>query len=630
VKKIRDDVHLYDQVLYRLDEAERILAILGSTSQTAPLSAGLVTLHEQLQQQGPSDEWLQSIQALVQPLREPAKQAKDPKQELQRLFRSIEELRGWAEILGDLKTEAEELKRRHRSLSPTARMSDVEVLDHDCAELLDRLTRRAQELRDSKLAELEEGVALLASVCGPQNDLEERLRGLRRRRLDVPQSLPEWMSQFEEVCDLFRSAVQNQESGLRQGLAEAVGRLHEKLDALRNQPLSSAAQQEVLALGDEIRELGRTTGAGEILRGLSRCGDLAGRVEQLRQRITDDLQELFRQQQVLKELNEDLQAQARQAGIEIPDRSQQIDELDEGANAPSLERARQLADSLSADLERSVRHFEEQCRRVLGEQVAEIGTIAAALERIGNPLPGSSLPVLASGAPPRDAAQAVVAGLELARAARETAYQVFRAQEERLQEARSVLRLDHREELAPDEQEAAEKLLAGIEEDLANAEANRVGRLERRARLIDVGGPLLSRLQQDERIARERLAGLRERLQRQTNQGLRRYCPKEIADRVADLVYGIPERPRRWQAVRTQIAEAERLLALVEVQATRLAASELSQAVGELRTGSGARAEIDPLLAELSRYQESLPPWSLRERILAAHERQRQAHGGRS
>jgi hypothetical protein len=207
---------------------------------------------------------------------------------------------------------------------------------------------------------------------------------------------------------------------------------------------------------------------------------------------------------------------------------------------------------------------------------------------------------------------------------------VFRAQEERLQEARSILRLDHREELGEDEKKAAERHLAEIEEDLANAETNRIGRLERRARLIDDCGPLLSRLHQDERTARERLALLRERLQRQTNQDLRRFCPKEIADRVADLVYGIPERPRQWQTVKAQLAEAERLLALVEIQTARLAAAELSHAVGELRVGSGERAEVDPLLAELSRYQESLPPWSLRQRILAAHERQRQAHGGRA
>ena len=45
----------------------------------------------------------------------------------------------------------------------------------------------------------------------------------------------------------------------------------------------------------------------------------------------------------------------------------------------------------------------------------------------------------------------LMAGLALARAARETADQAFQAQEEHLQEARSILRLDHREELAPDE-----------------------------------------------------------------------------------------------------------------------------------------------------------------------------------
>jgi predicted nucleic acid-binding Zn-ribbon protein len=528
-----------------------------------------------------------------------------------------------------LKPEAEALERRYRSLGPAPKMRDVEALDQDCTALRDQLVQRAQKVRDGKLAELESQVAVLASLCGPQPDLEERLRSLRRKQFEGPPSLPEWMRQYEELAEQFRSALKSQENELEQGLAQAVGRLHDKLEALRGQPLSLVAQQEALSLGDEIRELERRpVGAGESLRRLSRRDDIADRIEQLRQRITDDLQELFRQQQVLRELNDDLQTQAWQARIEIPDLSQQIDELDEGAKAPSLERARQLADSLSSDLEGLRRHFEEQCRKVLVEQAAEMREIAAALRQIGSAFYFSPLPDLASGSPPADAAQAVLASTELAQRSREVAYQAFNAQETRLQEACSILRLDHEEELGLDEREEAAKVLADIEEDLANGEANKIARLERRERLIEACEPLLSRLHQDERTARDRLASLRERLRKQTAQDLRRFCPKEIADRVADLVYGVSLKPWQGQAVQSQLAEAERLLTLVEAQTARLAAAELGQAVRDLTAGSFERAEVDPLLSELTQYQEALPPLRLRRRVLETYERQRQVQGG--
>jgi len=626
VKSIRDEILLYAEILSKLDEAQKILSVLGSTVQTAALSAGLSSLQEQLRKQGPLNDWLQRIEALIQPLREAKNQAKDPIKELKRLFHLIKELRSWSESVGELKTEVKEFEQRHDSLISAPRMSDVEALDQECVELRDRLIRRAQELRAAKLAELEKRVELLASVCDPQPDLEERLRSLKRKRSEGPESLPEWMSQLEQVEEIFRSALRNQESGLEQGLAQAVARLRTRLEALQGQPLSSAAQQEALALGDEIRELERPAAAGEILRRLSRCNDIGTRIEQLRHQITDDLQELFRQQQHLKEINEDLQAQARHAGIQITDLSQRIDELDEGAK--ELERARQLAELLHADLNGLLRRFEEECRKVLGEHRAEVQAIVVAFRQIGHPLPAASLPDLATGAAPKEAAEAVVAGLELARNAREMAHQVFRDQKARLQEARSVLQLDPKEELGPDERETAAKLLAEIEEDLAKAEADWIGRLERSARLIEDCEPLLRRLHQDERTARERRALLIERLQRQSAQDLRRLCPEAIIDRVAGLVYGIPDKPWQWEAVQTQLAEAERLLTLVEAQTARRAAAELNQAVRDLRAGA-QRAEIEPLLAELAQYQEVLPPLRLRRRILEVHERQ-QAQGGRA
>lgn len=627
VKSVRERIRLYAQVLSRLDEAERILSILGSTAQTAPLAAHMPELNEQLREQGPSDDWLKQIQGLVQPLREAARQAKDPVQELGRLTPLLADLHSWSQELKALQPEVEQLDARHGALRPGTKITDVDALAHDIEALRQRFISQAGELRDHKVSALEDQVKILSSVCGALPALEERLRGLKRERLDEPQALPRWMSQLEQVHDLFRSVVKSRESDLEQGLARAVENLEQRLLMLRGQPLSDRTGQEAIGLGDEIRELGRPLGADQLLSKLRQCREMEGRIEQLRRRVTEDLQELYRQQQTLRELNDELQAHSRQIGVVLSDLSQRIDELDEGAKEPSLERARQLADSLSGDLESLQNQFEEQGRNLLGERLAEIRATGEALRRIGRDFPASSLPDLRDGARPQEIAQAVMTGMEQAGHAREAAEQVFRVQEEYLQNARSILRLDNQEDLGPDEREAAVTLLAQIEQDLAESETNLVGRLELRARLIEDCGPLLRHFHSYERTALERREALRARLQRQAAQDLRRFCP-ELADRVAGLIYGLPAKPRDWKAVQTQLVEAERLLARLESQSARLASEELSRAARDLREGGGARREVDAILAELDRHpREMLPPWPLRQKLLEAYERQ--AGGGR-
>jgi len=627
VKKLRDGVLLHAQVLSRLEEAERVLSILGSTAQTAPLSAMLPALHDQLREQGPSDDWLKQIQILMQPLRDPARKARDPVQELERLFPRLAELRSWSQELQALPQEVDQLDQRYHALKAGAKLADVDALTQDCEALRQQFILMAGGSRDHRIGELEERVKLLVAVCGPQPDLEERLRGLKRMRLEEPQAVPDWTSRFQELDGHFRSIVETQQSALERGLAQAVTKLQQTLLALREQPLSDETRQAAVALEDELRELGRPAAADLLLRKLRQCKELEGRIEQLRRRATEDLQELYRQQQTLRELNGELQTQAQRTGLTIPDLSQRIDELDEGAKEPSLEGARQLADSLSNDLKGLQRQLEQRGRSLLAEQIAEIRATTEALQKIGQPLAVVLLPELGTGAKPTEVAQAVTAGLNQARQTREAAEQAFRQQEEYLQSARSILRLDHREDLRPDEREAASQLLTQIEQDLAENDSNKVGRLERRWRLIEDCKPLLSHFRSDERTALDLQVALQERLRRQSTQNLRHFCP-ELADRVAGLIYGIPKQPREWKAFQAQLAEAERLLARLERQSAHLAAEELSRAVRSLREKGGGRREVDGLLAELDRHpREALPPWPLRQRVLEAYERQ--IHGGR-
>lgn len=600
-----------------------MLSLLGGSVQTEDLAREMPALHDQLRQEGASVQWLERLQALVLPLQEAAKHARDPLEELRKIPALLKELQAWSQQSGEPDREVEQLARRHRSLGQGAKLAEVEAVLLNGQELRERFRRRARELREGKLAELDQEARMLATVAGPQALLEERLRALRRRQVESPEDHADWMAQLELARDLFRSTVKNQESALGEGLAQHVEQLRERLRRLHGMPLAAAAHRETENLEDEIRELAQP-GGDSLLRRLRRTGEIERLIEQLLQQAASDREELSSRRDALREQNAELQAEARQAGIELNDLSQRIDGVGTGA---SLEAARQGADALTAELDALRRDFAERCRKILSERMAEIVAISEALQRIGRSFSSPALSTLASGASPREAAQAVAAGRELTRLAQEAAQQAFQTQEEILRRARSVLGQDHPDVLGPDERKAAEARLAEIDRELADGEGGLTGRLERRAKLIEACEPLLSRLHQDQRRARERLAALMQRLQRPEAVDLRRFCP-ELTNRIAGLVYGIPANPWQWQAVQDQLTEAEDLLARVEPHALRLAAEELSRAAQDLWPGEGD--PDDPLFADLSRYiPGALPPWPVRQKVLEAHERQSQARGGR-
>ena len=106
-------------------------------------------------------------------------------------------------------------------------------------------------------------------------------------------------------------------------------------------------------------------------------------------------------------------------------------------------------------------------------------------------------------------------------------------------------------------------------------------RLTGLVREIEKCDRLLGEPHKDEQIARERYAALRGRLQDAESE-VRGFCP-ELNERVAALVYGVPQKPRQWQTVRAQLDLAESLQKRAEAQAKRLAAHELDRSASRLR-----------------------------------------------
>lgn len=621
VRKLHEEIRFHGIVLEKLGEADKMLSRLDGSGQADELVRELPHLHEQLRKEGATDAWLARLEILVQPLREVAKQAQDPLEELGKIPALVKELQAWSGQSGELHREVDDIDRRHRSLGFSARRPEVEAVVGEARELRERFVQKARALREGKLAELDQEVKMLAAVAGPQPALEEQLRSLRRRQVESPQDHTGWLDTFEEVRKRFRAAAKSQEGTLGEGLARHVEHLQERLRTLRGMPLSSAVRQESENLEDEIRDLTRHKDDGQTLHRLRRTGEIERCIEQLRQQATDGLKELEERENALLAQHAEFQAASGLAGVEVADLSQRIDAL--GASA-SLDAARKAADSLGSELEALRSDFEARCRKILDERMSEAASISQRLDRIGHPFSPPVPPGLAEGTSPQEAAQAVAAAREVARRVQEAAEQAFRTQEEILQDARSALGQDHSGVLGPDERRAAEARRADIDRELADG-GGPIDRLERRQRLIEACEPLLGRLHQDQRRARELRDALKQRLEN-PEVDLRTFCP-ELTARVVGLVYGIPENPWHWQMVQEQLSDAESLLSRVESQARRLAAEELDWAVQDLWPGGGD--PDDSVFAELSRCPSgALPPWPVRQKVLAARDRRSQTRGG--
>lgn len=613
-------IRLHDQSISWLQEARRVLSDLGSDLKAAPLAAALPDLELRLLRDGVTLEWVRELKALVQPLKDAARRLKDPPQELRNVSLLLTDLRGWSRQLKEQEDRVEQLEQRHHFHAADWSPAGLDELARDAEALRDELMSHARALRSRKLAELKDRVEELVQACGPQPELNERMAELETLPFDRYQLYREWAARLKRMEDYFLAIANTHEGALERRLSQLVDELRRGLDALRSQPLSDRVRSEAGVLEHDLRELAQAFGAEPMLRGLGRSGEMQKTLARLARQAREDSEELSRQQEALREGNRDLQVRTREAGLNLPDLAERIEDLAHGRDEPSLERARQLAGDLAAELERQRQELLRWCCSLIDQRTTEVRAAAEALRRSGTLVPLPELPRLPDDAGPGDAVQALKqaeeAGL-LLRAAVETALQ---ACEQRRLQARAALQQLRPESLGPEDRETVTQLLQELEDGSWTGAEQPVERFELISQTIEKCDLLFERLDQEERSARSRLEVLRRRLQRYTESQMRRFSP-ELANRVADLIFGIPPNPSSWRAVQEQLDVADRLLSRIEAHSARLAAEELDRAAAILRNGStrSATPEVRDLLSDLERYSdEELPPVILRTRIANA------------
>ena len=373
------------------------------------------------------------------------------------------------------------------------------------------------------------------------------------------------------------------------------------------------------------------SGAEEMLRGLRQAKAIEGEIERLTHRAEEEYRDLIDQQRSLRMRSEAMEAEAqrlKRVAIDLSDLPSRIAALSELAASDSLAERRQLIRALEAELQAMETTFVASCQEELSSQLTRAQQAGEVLRSAGVvAVPVQSI-IIASGAQPRDAAQAVIEAARLVRLLSRQARESLRDYETRAAQAHTELARLRPDELTPGDRHTAEHLAQALDVVLQPIEAlPLLARLARAAGRVNESDRFFAQLRQEEIRARERLSDLRRRLQGLHEEQLDRFCP-ELTERIAALLYGVPERPRQWSAVHHQLNIAGDLFGRVETHARRLAADEVGRAAETLR--KVVRGTIDPsfrtsalaLLDELDVCgSDELPGVSLRRRIVGASQR---------
>ncbi|MEE8525312.1 MAG: hypothetical protein V3T72_15355, partial [Thermoanaerobaculia bacterium] len=485
------------------------------------------------------------------------------------------------------------------------------------------LLSRARAARRHKLELLEQGMLDLFQACGPQPDVEKDLEELAQSHQKVQRhhQQEKWLRRFKRAEDRFKGIAQNKQLELEARLRTRVATLRQKLEALRVRPLSDEVRQGADQLEHDVGELDRARGVEQILGGLRRAAEIEQDLKDLDRRARQDVRDLAAAQETLGERNAELQAEAARVDLALPDLEGEVEAL--AAGSEKLEAARQSAGRLDAVLEEQQRRLVERSRELLAAADREVREAAGALRLAGRPVPELDETNLPDDATPRHATAAVAERQELVSRLRDEAADAIDPLDERRKQLTAELEPMRLADLAPGDREDAEQLLAELDHGSWSLAEDALERLRLLARLVEKCELLFHRLKQDQLDAEQLLADLQSRLRDFNENQLRRYG-RELTDRATALIYGVPNRPTRWLAVRRQLETADILLSRLERQATRLAARDVERAEAALRrraqgAGGKRRKAAQELLAELGACgHDRLPPVTLRMRLLNA------------
>lgn len=625
-------VRLHNEALLHLSEAERVRATLGSDVRGAVLAGMLPQLRKRLFTDGASPAWIVDVQELIQPLRVVVDRIQDPPRELNEVGTILTELRGWSALLtGDeeISRGIEDLELRRFRIADWEQ-HEVDELVEDSRRLRTSVLERVEQLRITKQREIEQGLRDLRQACGDQPELETRLLELSSRQSNRPQLFRDWLAHFEKFRHSFKNVAQYNIGTLEARLIEMRQRLAERVQELEHRPLSDEIRKDAVLAAEDLDDVRESADVEEILAQLRKVNEIGQQVEALEQRAQRDLEIVEQQEKSLIATYDALTAElarVKRVAVDLAPIDAQVSVLRDHHEARNLEEHRRQAAALASALDAAQARFVERCRAKLSEHLVGIQRAFEVLHRAGARPPIAEPPDISAEATPHESANAVLEARRiqnvLLRLARATRDQLDARRERAMHDLQGI----EPDDLGPADRQRAGELTRELEESAASRDRNVISAVESMAEVLEDCDRFFDMLQQEQRSARERLVELHRHFREFTEDQLAHHCP-QLSERVAGLLYGIPEHPRHWRAVHQQLDRAAELFGRVRRQAQRLAADELHRAAETLRANVRGGSDLSfrnhaqQLLADLDAFgTDRLPPAALRQRLLYAAQR---------
>jgi len=599
--------------------AESALATVRVATRTAPLEAALPDLAERLCRAGPTPEWRTELKALVDPLEQLANRAQP--REITETEKIIKALPRWARVLGeaceDCVALSERFKARRKDWPGEDDRTFEEIFDqarHLEQDLLDRAAR----LRTEGLGALAARCALFAELVAPDPSLDDQLRELRQEQPDTPRDHEDWCDLLKDANAAFEARVKRSENALLAQLSAHLAASRQRLEALAPIPRLDERDAQLARLRetfDALADAGQGGDALTLLNQVEEARALGADLAALEAGIREDQAGLEAERAALRTRAAWLAERSAALAIPLPEATPEpatpepAPQADPDPRSTSLEGERSFLAQQARDLAAAEARFGQACGEALAaasQRLAQVLAVlspdryrASALDLAPDPAPAPVGGDLGGIAAALGRVQTQVAAAE-SLLAEEALAQTARAAA--LQQALAAV---PPEGLGHNDRGDREALLRQLQQWRPDALADPVARLRALAELCEGAEHLQRRIESAARRLHERREALRERLRRFNGGFLQGYCP-DLYVRVEALTH--PPAQTHWPrgAEERQLQEAERLLALLERQAHRLAAREIGEHLQVL--ARHARRFQDDETQALVEEVQALPP----------------------
>jgi len=614
----QNELLLLERALDLYREAEDWLQRVQAEGRKAALNADLPDLGRRLATEGASDDWNQTLDTLLEPLREFANRSQPPG--LGELGARIQGLREWAAVLGEPCPECDALAQDYIEKKRDWAVQDedaFEVLRTRTLELETKLHTVGEGQRRAWLADIETHKALLRELSERDDELEALHDKLLGTIPADAQGFAAWRDDYARARSYFESLAATRSQDLAERHRSLVERCREQLERLSKRPRLDAADRRLRDLSQCLSKLEPIPDADRAMSGIRALRDLAAKADALGHDIEGDLVDLEARRRALDDHRAHLSELARRLGQTLPP------ELTPTPSAAGDASVPERLEQVRSDTEALERNLEAAWQTLLAAALARITACRARITEIQDLLttPGAAVPPHEEGpmADPRSV-EDLAAAIDSAEARLEQEQNRLAGALDELSQQRETLLgrsagIDL-QRLGPIQAQQVAQRRHLLEQWRPSADADLLVQVRSLSDLVLAMRRVLHPVEQARQRAQSLRRNLGERLRRVTlcmpNPSFPEAC-QEWAQRIEGLI--APDCVcRPVQAENAQLDEAKRLLDALEGHCRRLQAIQDITDVAKLRELGPQTG--DPRVEALSRHIAALPYYeALSERV---------------